>query len=92
VPVEQALAQRTVSLRVGFAACEFDLGSIASLRVGDVVPLAHSLHAPLIVSSPQGMPLCRGFLGRQGEMKAVELAPADGRNVHEFPITPSTSA
>lgn len=74
VPLAQALADRRLPLRIGLSPCELDLGSLEGLRVGDIVPLAHSLEAPLLVSTAQDVQVCAGFLGRQGGLKAIELA------------------
>ena len=71
--VESALAPRKIALRVELTACELELGSLQDLRVGDVVPLQHSLEAPLHVNLADGAPLCAGFLGKQGNTKAIEL-------------------
>lgn len=73
-PLAQALADRTLHLRIGLSSCELDLGTLESLRVGDIVPLPHTLDAPLLVSTVQGVQVCTGFLGGQGGVKAIELA------------------
>jgi hypothetical protein len=71
--LDGALAARKLPIRVELVGCELDLGSLQGLRVGDVIPLAHPLDAPLLVSIGQGTPLCVGFLGRQAGAKAIEL-------------------
>lgn len=71
--VENALAPRKIALRIELTACELELGSLQDLRVGDVVPLQHSLEAPLHVNLADGAPLCAAFLGKQGNKKAIEL-------------------
>lgn len=73
-PLAQALADRTLLLRIGLSSCELDIGTLESLRVGDIVSLPHSLDAPLLVSTAQGVHVCVGFLGRQDGVKAIELA------------------
>lgn len=73
-PLAQALADRTLLLRIGLSSCELDIGTLESLRVGDIVPLPHSLDAPLQVSTVQGVQVCAGFLGSRHGVKAIELA------------------
>jgi hypothetical protein len=80
VPLAQALAGRKLPLRVELSSCELDLGTLEGLRIGDIVPLPHSLEAPLTVSTAQDVRICTGFLGRHAGFKAIELAreaPAD---------------
>jgi hypothetical protein len=72
-PLAHALVDRKLPIRVELSACELDLGSLQGLRVGDIIPLPHSLDAPLLVSTTQEIPVCAGFLGRQGGFKAIEL-------------------
>jgi len=72
-PLAQALAARKLPIRVELAPCELDLGSLQGLRVGDIIPLPHSLDAPLLVSTAQDVPVCSGFLGRHAGFKAIEL-------------------
>ena len=73
VPLAQALAARKLPIRIELSPCELDLGSLQGLRVGDIIPLSHSLDAPLFVSTAQDVPVCGGFLGRQAGFKAIEL-------------------
>lgn len=80
VALESALAGRRLRARVNLATCEVDLGTLASLRPGDVLSLPHPLDAPACVVW-EGAMLCGAYLGSQGGAKAVELtrdAPADG--------------
>jgi hypothetical protein len=78
-PVWQALARRTVRLRVETPPLELELCALTALRVGDVLLTSHTLDTPLAVSvhvgRRPGEPLCRGFLGRSGGIRAVELLP-----------------
>lgn len=85
IPVEAACADRQVMVRASLCGCELDLGMLAGLRVGDVIPLPHPLEAPLHLTLA-GETVSAGFLGRQGRAKAIELtiqktaadaAPAD---------------
>lgn len=73
VPLTDALSECQLALQVELSPCELDLGSLESLRVGDIVPLAHSLDAPLLVMSAKDVHVCAGFLGLQGRHKAIEL-------------------
>lgn len=70
--VVAAVADRPVQVRVVLAPCELDFGTLSGLRVGDTIPLPHSLDAPLFVSVGDDQ-LCTGFLGRQGSARAIEL-------------------
>ncbi len=80
VDMVRALATQRATLRVELHGCELDLGSLAGLRVGDVLPLPHDLEHPLILSTHEGTPVCTGYLGRHGAVKAIELAkPSDLR-------------
>ncbi len=72
VPVQTAVAGSTLTADVELAGCELDFGTLAGLRVGDVISLSHPLEAPLRVSVA-GAPLCAGFLGRRGAARAIEL-------------------
>jgi hypothetical protein len=71
--VEQALADHKLPIQVELAGCELDLGTLQSLRLGDIVPLSHALDEPLLVSTPAYGAFCAGFLGRQAGSKAIEL-------------------
>ncbi len=72
VPVQSAITSRTLTAEVELAGCELDFGTLAGLRVGDIISLAHPLDTPLRVSVA-GAPLCAGFLGRRGAARAIEL-------------------
>jgi hypothetical protein len=77
--LEEALAGHSLLIRAELAGCELDLGELENLRIGDIVPLAHALDEPLLVSTPDDDPFCAGFLGRHAGSKAIELirqAPA----------------
>lgn len=71
-PVQSAVAGQALVAKVELAGCELDFGTLAGLRVGDVISLAHPLDAPLRVSVA-GAPVCAGFLGRRGAARAIEL-------------------
>jgi hypothetical protein len=85
-PLTQALAGRRLLLRVGLSSCELDIGTLESLRVGDIVPLPHSLDTPLAVSNMQGVQVCTGFLGCQDGVKAIELV-RDVSTDHDAPFS-----
>jgi hypothetical protein len=78
VPVLHALAARNVALRVELAPFEIDFGSLAGLRVGDVLDTGHALDRPLHVqgatASACAAPVCDAWLGRQERRVVVELA------------------
>jgi flagellar motor switch protein FliM len=90
VTVEQALAGHTLPIQAELAGCELDLGTLQSLRLGDIVPLPHALDEPLLVSTPVYGTFCAGFLGRQAGSKAIELL-RETRPIHRTPATPFVS-
>ena len=67
-----ALSDRRLSIQVELLPCELDLGSLAGLRPGDILPIPHTLDSPLRVST-EGVALCSGFLGKHEGFKAIEL-------------------
>jgi len=73
-PVGTALAGVRLALRARLADCELDLASLQDLRIGDVLAVPHRLDAPLLVRDAQGELVCGGYLARQGQRKALELA------------------
>jgi len=83
VPVLRAASMLTLPLHVDLEPAAIDLGSLASLSRGDILRTSHALESPLIVRSaarpgeadPEGAPLCRGYLGKRGNLLAVELVP-----------------
>ena len=83
-PVLPALSNHRLSIQVEFEPCELDLGSLAGLHIGDIVPLPHMLDSPLHVSSG-AKSLCSAFLGKHGGFRAVELVR------FETPNAPSIS-
>ncbi len=77
-PVLAAIAARTVTLRVELAPVEVDLGTLQSLRVGDVLTLPHRLEQPLDVRTPDAPAAvaCTAYLGSRDGRRAVELIPS----------------
>lgn len=77
VPIYDVVKSKPVTLRVELAEMEIDLGTLAGLRVGDVLRTTHRLDMPLrlVTPAPGGGPSCAGYLGRQGNHCAVELTP-----------------
>jgi hypothetical protein len=78
MPVLGALAHAGVRLEVRCGGASIDLGSLVSLRVGDVLRLDHRLDEPVHVVAPaepaDAAPLCRGWLGRADAHLCIELA------------------
>jgi hypothetical protein len=74
-PLEEALAEHKLLLRAELAGCELDMGELEHLSLGDIIPLAHGLDEPLLVSSSAQRPFCAAFLGKQAGSKAIELVP-----------------
>jgi hypothetical protein len=77
-PVWRALAGRTTRLRAQTQAFELDLGTLAALRVGDVLFTGHTLDTALSVNvegadGKDAGALCAGFLGKLEGSRAVEL-------------------
>jgi hypothetical protein len=68
-----AMSGQVVTLKVELAACELDIGTLQSLRVGDVLPLSHALDAPARVLAAGDQHLCDAYLGKHGSRKAAEL-------------------
>jgi hypothetical protein len=75
-PLRDALADHKLAVQVELAECELELGMLSTLRIGDIVPLAHALDAPLLISTSRQDRLCAGFLGRHSGAKAIELQRA----------------
>lgn len=71
-----AIAGEAVGLRVTLSDIQLSLRQLQDLRLGDVVTLPHALDQPAGVFLQGGTPLCRCWLGRQGNHVAVELAEA----------------
>lgn len=78
--VTAAIAERPFSLSVELDGTELDLGTLQSLRVGDVLRLSHRLDAPLTVraSDPTADPVCAGYLGARDGHRAIELVRPSG--------------
>ena len=80
VPVLQAVAAHATRLEVRLDAFEIDLGSLVSLREGDVLHVRHALDAPVRVCAVQSdadaTPLCAAWLGQRDGALAIELARA----------------
>ncbi|SEK92877.1 flagellar motor switch protein FliN [Roseateles sp. YR242] len=97
VPVLAVLAHRTLTLRVELAPVVIDLGTLQSLRIGDVVPLPHRLDQPLEVRAQDETRLaCLGYLGSRDGHRAIELipSPADLQTASwaDRPMNDSTSS
>jgi flagellar motor switch/type III secretory pathway protein FliN len=78
--VADAIAGQALRFQVCLDETTVTLGTLQSLRVGDVLPLSHRLDQPLRVathgaSSPTS-PFCAAYLGSRDHHRAVELVPA----------------
>jgi hypothetical protein len=78
--VLEALAGARVAFDLRLASVEMSLGTLATLRVGDILCTTHDLETPLGLhtrnaSDPDDLPVCAAFLGRQGSRRAIELLP-----------------
>ena len=70
-----AIESRKLALATYLRPFELDLGSLAALQVGDVIPLTHPLDAPLWVKSGDAI-VCPAFLGQRHGLKAIEVVRA----------------
>lgn len=75
--LDQALARERITLRTVLGGAELTLGQLQSLRIGDVIPLAHRLDAPLNVVTAEGAALCEGWLGQRQGRVAIEMSLPD---------------
>jgi flagellar motor switch/type III secretory pathway protein FliN len=83
VSVTEALRTRPVALSVNLSSVQIDIGTLQSLRVGDVIALPQSLDEPLALQwvaaaadDPCTAAICQAHLGRRAGHLAVELMPA----------------
>ena len=74
VGIGKALAGTELALRVDLQGCELALGSLRSLRAGDVLRLPHRVEAPATVVDARGQAVFQGWLARSRGRRAVELA------------------
>ncbi len=93
VPVLQAVAAHATRLEVRLDAFEIDLGSLVSLREGDVLHVRHALDAPVRVCAVQSdadaTPLCAAWLGQRDGALAIELARA---SIHSKAAEPARAS
>lgn len=75
-----AMAHQPVTLRVELGTTELDLGTLQSLRVGDVLTLSHRLDAPLTLrpADAQAPVACAGYLGARNGRRAIEVVRSHG--------------
>ncbi len=78
----EAVSAHPVRLRIELDEVEIDLGSLKSLRSGDVLPLRHRLDEPLHARvggtrERERRDLCQALLGRRDGQRGVELVSAD---------------
>jgi len=78
VDLQRLLAAQPVDLPVALGQAEVDLGSLMRLQVGDVIRLDRAADRALPVYGPSGVALFDGYLGRSGDVMALELL------VHDF--------
>ena len=78
--VADAIGARPLAFKVMLDETTLTLGTLQSLHVGDVLPLAHRLDQPLRVvptdATRDAPSFCAAFLGSRGDHRAVELVPA----------------
>jgi hypothetical protein len=81
--VLRAVGREPLAFKVELTGAEVSLGDLQSLRVGDVLTLAHRLDMPLLVH-PAGAeanagttPVCLAYLGAQRGHRAIELLRTD---------------
>jgi flagellar motor switch protein FliM len=85
VAIPHALASQRIGLRAILEPVELNLGSLAQLQPGDIVPLSHPLDADVVLADDEGTRLLAGFLGRAGSRRALQLTPGAGAS---RPIAP----
>lgn len=77
VNLGEALEEHVLEAHVTLAPVTLRLGDLATLAIGDVVTLPHTLDQPLHLTVQDGQtPLCSGWLGQRHGLKALELTPA----------------
>lgn len=81
--VLSAIAHQPLRLRVEMNPTELDLGTLQSLRLGDVLTLGHPLEAPLTLHaanapSGAGTAVCNAYLGARQGKRAIELVQGPG--------------
>lgn len=75
VDLNRALDRTPVSMRVLLGETTLGIGSLATLSVGDVIPLAQLVDKPLpLVDAATNEPLMRGYLGVVEQHLAIRLA------------------
>lgn len=74
VAIAKALERTPVALTVRAGHVELGAGTLLSIGVGDVIALPLALDAPMSLTLADGAQVCKGFIGRQGERLAVEIA------------------
>ncbi|MBV8659147.1 MAG: FliM/FliN family flagellar motor switch protein [Burkholderiales bacterium] len=72
-PLAAALADTRVRVRVDLGSTELTVGHLATLAVGDVLRLPVALDHALLVSTHDGLPVCKAHLGSLDQHRAVEL-------------------
>lgn len=70
---QSALTSQTAHVEVCAGDAELALPELATLTVGDVITLDRRLQDPALVKFGNGTVICAGYLGTQGERKAVQL-------------------
>ena len=87
--VADAIGPRPLVFKVLLDETTLTLGTLQSLHIGDVLPMAHRLDQPLRVvpagASRDAPDFCAAFLGSRGDHRAVEL-------VSTVSISPSTES
>jgi len=72
-PLVTALAKTDVRVHVDLGSAELTVGHLATLAVGDVLRLPVALDQALLVSTHDGVPVCKAHLGSLDQHRAVEL-------------------
>lgn len=70
----RVLADTALALPVEIGGATLGLGSLMSVGVGDVIRLDASIDALALVRGPDGAGLFQAYLGRRGELAAIEIA------------------
>jgi len=70
----RALQDLAVKLPVELGRTQISLGTLLEAGVGDVIRLGTHVEEPVTICGPEGAAIIYGWLGRQGDRMAVELA------------------
>lgn len=77
---QSVLGSQATTLQISAGDAQLTLSELTTLTVGDVVTLDRRLRQPLLVKLSHDAVICKGYLGTQGEQKAVQLTSLSESN------------